>query len=137
MRVCTIYNKTHDMEKNTFNTGILLVLIFFSPLALADSGAMYEAWETGEEIITNQESSLVTGGFYYSPDGEIGEITEPPPQPEKPKWGRFKSLQEYGAIHTAPSTTTYHTTEPDYYENHEPDPFSNRINDIENLLSGE
>jgi hypothetical protein len=98
--------------------------------ANADSGALYEAWDEGEAIITEQSGSLVTGGFFYSEDGEM---TEPPP-PEKPRWTRFKSIEEHGSVirNTQQNQEQY---QPAYESN--ADPFANRINDIESLLNKE
>jgi hypothetical protein len=96
--------------------------------ANADSGALYEAWDEGEAIIAEQSNSLVTGGFFYSEDGEM---TEPPP-PEKPRWTRFKSVEEHGSVirNTQQDEEPYL---PPFHSNS--DPFENRINDIESLLN--
>ncbi len=110
---------------------ILFGVLCAPSLTNADSGALYDAWENGEAVITTEESSLINGGFFYSPDEEMVA----PPPPKKPKWERFKSLEEHGAIGRVPAEEKQKV--PSEYENYNSDPFANRINDIESLLSSQ
>lgn len=117
----------------SYSKVLFFSLILAAPSVLfADSGAMYDAWENGEQLLEDQSSSLLTGSFYFSMDGEE---TAPPPPP-KAKWGRFKSLEEQGAIPSrAAGSNTNTQIIPDGYDIYKSDPFSDRINDIESLLS--
>lgn len=119
--------KTKSLKKSV---SYIFCLILFHPLiSMADSGAMYDAWENGEEIVTpDTTSSMAFGDFFYSPDGDM---EAPPPVKKKAKWERFKSLEEHGAV----GAYQYESSTQDEYRHSNTDPFANRINDIENLLS--
>jgi hypothetical protein len=118
-----------------FRVFFLLSFLLAAP-AYADSGALYEAWETGEEVVTNQSSSLITGGFFYSPEEGLDAQPTPPP-PRKARWERFKSLEEQGEVPRGNSEYNQLTAPIYDHNNHSSDPFANRINDIESLLSGQ
>ncbi|HMO17982.1 MAG TPA: hypothetical protein PKA63_11985 [Oligoflexia bacterium] len=101
----------------------------FPSVLLADRGAMYEAWETGEAVITEQPSVLFHS-FFYSEDGET-----PPPAPAKPRWERFKSLAEHGAItggHVVRDSSGTEESLPEYQPSL--DPFANRIDQIQDIF---
>lgn len=111
-------------------TAMLLFNVAIPSTGLADQGAMYEAWETGESIIT-EKPSVLYDSFFYSEDGET-----PPPPPANPRWGRFKSLEEHGKVAGSISIQDSNgQTEalPEYKP--KLDPFANRLDDIEGLLA--
>jgi hypothetical protein len=113
----------------SYSIAFLLSLFIEIDSATADSGAMYEAWEEGEATIT-EKGNLITDSFYFSDNGE------PPPPPPPPRWGSFRSVQEYGGPPVDESVYKGNAPQenlPPYQPN--ADPFANRLDHIENLLS--
>jgi len=118
------------MKRDTKIIALILLHATIPGISSADQGAMYEAWDTGEALIT-EKPSVLFDSFFYSEDGET-----PPPPPAKPRWGRFKSLEEHGnltGIINIQDSNGQTESLPEYKPNL--DPFANRIDDIEGLLS--